>query len=148
MKSIVGANLIVAVLIAALPLAHAQCGKIEPSHTGRIPEWPKKPVDFKCERGFSELSLCIINRTGVEWLGNAGKDFIAINDGDAVYAITRDTHPAHPTIVRRGVVENPKTGTVDLQRSACGYGDKPAFDRLMKQYEEMDLRVMSPSKPN
>jgi hypothetical protein len=133
---------VAATLLAAAPVTHAQCGKVEPGHQGTIPEWPKEPIDFQCERGFSELSLCIINRTGVEWLKNAGKDFVAISDGDAVYAITRDTHPAHPTIVRRGVASDPGSGASGFARTACGYGDKTAFDTLMKQYEEMDSRLM------
>ncbi|MCH2457153.1 MAG: hypothetical protein MK186_03805 [Henriciella sp.] len=130
---------------AALPYAAAQelaCGKVAEGHQGVIPEWPKDPVNFECERGVSELSLCILNRTGIEWLPNAGEHFIAIDDGYSVYALTRDTHPAHPMIVRRTVGED-QNGHVSIMSSGCGYGDKAASDALMAEYEAMNERIIT-----
>lgn len=123
--------------------AHAEnsvCGTVAKGHQGAISEWPNEPVDFDCRRGINELSLCILNRTGIEWLPNAGEQFAAINDGEAVYALTRDTHPAHPMIVRREVQES-EDGQVYIETTACGYGDKVASDQLIEDYKALDEKI-------
>ncbi len=116
------------------------CGTVAEDHQGAIPEWPNEPVDFDCERGIRELALCILNRTGVEWLPNAGEQFAAINDGEAVYALTRETHPAHPMIVRREVRQS-EDGQVHIETTACGYGDKAASDQLIENYKALDENI-------
>ncbi len=117
------------------------CGRVSPGHEGTIPEWPNEPVDFECGRGFSELSLCIINRESVEWLKNAGPQFVAINDGQSVYTLTREEHPAYPMIVRREVV-TVDDGSVSVRTTACGYGDRGASDQLIEDYKKFDADMM------
>jgi hypothetical protein len=115
------------------------CGKVEEGHSGEIPEWPNEPVDFDCKRGFSELSLCILNREGIEWLPNSGPQYASISDGAALYVLTRENHPAYPMIVRREVKE--VDGAVKVETTACGFGDKAASDKLIEDYKELDNQI-------
>ncbi|MEO0551155.1 MAG: hypothetical protein AAFZ91_14635 [Pseudomonadota bacterium] len=140
MLKTIAMSMIFAVSIGSTQAEERRCGTVAEGNSGEIPEWPNTPVDFACERGISELSLCILNRQGIEWLPNAGDDFVAINDEDSVYALTRDTHPAHPMIVRRKAIED-DDGYISIQTTACGYGDKAASDRLMAQYKELDANI-------
>ena len=118
------------------------CGKIAPDHKGVIPEWPNEPVDFDCSRGVTELSLCIFNREGIDWLKNAGPQFAAIYDGQAVYALTREGHPAYPMIVRREVKAG-DDGETKIVTTACGYGDKAASDQLIEDYKQLDSDIIT-----
>jgi hypothetical protein len=106
------------------------CGQVPPGHEGVIPEWPNEPVDFDCGRGFSELSLCILNREGIDWLKNAGPQFVAIYDGQAIYALTREGHPAYPMIVRR-----------EVKQRDNGSVDKAASDQLIEDYKKLDADI-------
>lgn len=128
------------IAIGASSADELRCGTVPTGHQGDIQEWPNAPVEFACNRGASELTLCILNRKDVEWLPNTGPDFVAIYDGDAIYALTRDTHPAHPMIVRRKLFED-NEGHARIQSTACGYGDKAASDQLMAEYQELDESI-------
>ncbi|MDJ0921244.1 MAG: hypothetical protein QNI84_08955 [Henriciella sp.] len=140
MYKTVAVSMILAVTMGSVHADEQRCGTVPEGHIGEIPEWPNTPVNFACERGISELTLCILNRQGIEWLPNAGADFVAIDDGDSIYALTRDTHPAHPMIVRRKVIE--EDGQVSIRSTGCGYGDKAASDELMAQYKELDASII------
>lgn len=57
----------------------------------------------------------------------------------SLYTLTMPQHPAHPTIVKRAVVA--EAGSVSISTSACGYGDKAAFDRLMVEFDELTRKA-------
>jgi len=56
-----------------------------------------------------------------------------------LYTYTLPGAAGHPAIVRRQIVQ--RGGQVDLDMSACGWGDKTGFDTLMKQFHELNEQM-------
>ena len=50
----------------------------------------------------------------------------------AVYTLNKPAHPAHPAVLNTRMVPAPP----GVERSACGYGDKAEFDRLIADWLE------------
>jgi hypothetical protein len=57
-----------------------------------------------------------------------------------LYAATKAGHPAHPVVVKRVLNQGART-TVDT--SACGFGDKAAFDALMIQIDGLNRALIA-----
>lgn len=48
----------------------------------------------------------------------------------AVYTLTKPAHPAHPAVLMTRLVSEPP----GVESSACGYGEKAEFDRLIADW--------------
>lgn len=61
----------------------------------------------------------------------------------AIYTFTVRGNPAHPALVKRQIVSS--GGAVQLETSACGYGDERAFDKMMADFDAMNAGVKRPA---
>lgn len=129
---------ILASLLALPALAEpVSCGRTD--ENGTNVKWPLEPVDLDCNRGFQELALCIIHRSGVKLAGDSTSEFISADDGFSLYSVTRANHPAFPMIVQRTVVQVEEG--VGIETLGCGYGDKAASEQLLLQYKKQDALI-------
>lgn len=61
------------------------------------------------------------------------------NSGRVLYSFTPNTHPAHPSYVKREVVE--KDGAVYIQTSASCGAEKNVCDQLIRDFIELNNKV-------
>jgi Protein of unknown function (DUF4019) len=64
---------------------------------------------------------------------------VEVPQANAIYVFTTPSHPAHPAVVKREVVE--KDGEVLLGRKGHYAGDREAYDRWWRQFDELDRRM-------
>ena len=55
-----------------------------------------------------------------------------------LYTVTRAGHPAHPMAVKRQIKVG---GATTVETSACGFGDKAAFETLIQQIYQLNVRL-------
>jgi hypothetical protein len=91
-----------------------------------------------CARGFEALTAQLMARPNLEPYAGGDPLLANYNDGGALalYNVTKPGHPAHPTIVKRKL-----NGAAAVQTSACGYGDKAAFDKLLQDIDALNAAV-------
>lgn len=61
------------------------------------------------------------------------------NSGRVLYSFTPNTHPAHPSYVKREVVE--KDGAIYIQTSASCGAEKNICDKLIRDFIELNNKV-------
>jgi hypothetical protein len=68
-----------------------------------------------------------------------GWQIVEVKSERALYSFTPESHPAHPSYVKREVVE--KDGSIYMETSArCG-AEKTVCDQLIKDFIELNNRV-------
>ncbi|HXZ67761.1 MAG TPA: hypothetical protein VEH07_04150 [Alphaproteobacteria bacterium] len=101
-----------------------------PNHTSAA------DVELVCSKGFDALLGEIKSQPETEQKKVDTDQFEVYAIGFNLYSVTTARHPAHPTIVRRQIIES-KEG-ISLDMTACSFGDKKAFDALMKEFEKLN----------
>ncbi len=71
--------------------------------------------------------------------GNPMFDLYSDENSRAVYTLTALENPAHPAIFMRSLA--PQSAPATASRSACGFGDKAAFESLLEFW------LQEPPKP-
>lgn len=61
-----------------------------------------------------------------------------------LWSFTPETHPAHPTAIKRKIVE--KEGTIYIQMTALCEAKKAACDKLIGQFENLNEKISSDSQ--
>jgi hypothetical protein len=91
-----------------------------------------------CARGFDALIAQLQARPDLETYAGGDPLLANYNDGAALalYNVTKPGHPAYPAFVKRKL-----NGAGPVQTSACGYGDKAAFDLLLKDIDRLNAAV-------
>jgi len=100
---------------------------------------PLKAGDgLDCTPGFDALAAQMQARPKLAVYSGRDPLLGAFNDSAALtlYAVTLPGHPAHPAFVKRKL-----NGAAPVETSACGYGDKAAFDRLLQEIDALNAAV-------
>jgi hypothetical protein len=58
----------------------------------------------------------------------------------ALFVFTQKGHYAYPTVTLKSIWKEPG-GQVLSERTACGYGDKALFDKVMAEFAELDRQM-------
>lgn len=74
------------------------------------------------------------------------EQYIALRDRNRMitWTFTQSSHPAHPAVVCRRVVES--DGAVRLEMNTTCEANKPACDALIAEFEQMNARMMEEMK--
>jgi hypothetical protein len=73
-------------------------------------------VDLDCSKGFAVLVSEVKTQPETKSLPDSPQ-FEAYSLGFSIYSVTKQAHPAHPTIVRRKIVEKDKAFNLTLPRA-------------------------------
>ena len=93
-------------------------------------------VELVCSKGFEALLGEIKAQPETEQQKVDTNQFEVYAIGFNLYSVTTARHPAHPVIVRRQIIES-KEG-ISIEMTACSFGDKKAFEALMKEFENLN----------
>jgi len=107
-----------------------------------------KPPALDCELGFDRLKETIGALPGAEKSEKGDWDMVQVNstgtgESDwwiALYVLTKAPHYAYPTVTRR-IIWKEADGKVMSERTACGYGDKALFDKVMAEFADLDRKM-------
>ena len=58
----------------------------------------------------------------------------------ALFVFTQKGHYAYPTVTLKSIWKAPD-GQVLSERTACGYGDKALFDKVMAEFADLDRQM-------
>ncbi len=108
-----------------------------------------KPPVLDCKLKFDQLTRAVTTRPDAQKSVKEDWDMVQINspgsnDTDwwvALYVFTKPEHYAYPTITRKVIWKEPD-GQVMTERTACGYGDKALFDKVMGEFAELDRKMV------
>jgi hypothetical protein len=92
-------------------------------------------VELVCSKGFDALLAQVRSQPETKPLQQS-EQYVAYELGLNTYTITTPKNPAHPSIVRRQIVEDNKG--ISVRMTSCGYGDKAAFNAMMKEFEQLN----------
>ncbi|MDX2266280.1 MAG: hypothetical protein NW215_15065 [Hyphomicrobiales bacterium] len=95
------------------------------------------PLD--CSKGFDALYREAAARRSAKSYEASPWRIVENAAEKAVYSFTASGHYAHPSVVRRQVVQ--RGDGVSINRSACSYADKAQSDRLMAEFDAMDAQL-------
>ena len=123
--------------LAALSLT-AACGK--EADEASVYEYSNSDLALDCASGFEQLKNDALTINGMELITETGEQ-LAYMAGPISYTVTKESHHAHPLIVRRDI--NPDTGDgVSIQMAACGYGGKEDFDKAVKKFDFLNQQFL------
>jgi hypothetical protein len=107
----------------------------------------KRPA-LDCKLGFDDIKAAAYARLGAEKSEKPDWDMVQVKSagsGDkdwwlALYVFTKKNHYAYPTVTLKSIWKEPG-GQVLSERTACGYGDKALFDKVMAEFAELDRQM-------
>ena len=108
-----------------------------------------KPPALDCKVSFDELTRTVTTHPDAQRSSKEDWDMVQISSPStsekdwwiALYVFTKAEHYAYPTITRKIIWKEP-SGKVMTERTACGYGDKALFDKVMGEFAEFDRKMV------
>ena len=108
-----------------------------------------KPPALDCKLTFDQLTSAVTTRPDAQKSVKEDWDMVQINSTStnenewwiALYVFTKPEHYAYPTITRKIIWKEP-SGQVMTERTACGFGDKAKFDKVMGEFTELDHKMV------
>jgi hypothetical protein len=108
-----------------------------------------KPPALDCKVSFGELTRTVTTHPDAQRSSKEDWDMVQISSPStsekdwwiALYVFTKQQHYAYPTITRKIIWKEP-SGKVMTERTACGYGDKALFDKVMGEFAEFDRKMV------
>jgi hypothetical protein len=105
----------------------------------------ESPPALDCARTFEELKEAVTTFPGAMKASQEHWDLVQIKSAEggeqswwiAMYVMTQPLHYAYPMITRKLIWKDP-SGKVMSERSACGYGEKAKFDKVMSEFAALD----------
>lgn len=105
-----------------------------------VHEYSDSELTLDCASGFEQLKNNVLALDGMELITETGEQ-LAYMAGPVSFTVTKESHHAHPLIVRRDII--PDTGDgVSIQMAACGYGPKEDFDKAVKKFDFLNQQFM------
>jgi hypothetical protein len=106
------------------------------------------PPALDCKRSFEELKQAVTSHPGAMQGSAEHWDLVQIKSAGgsetnwwiALYVLTQQQHYAYPMITRKLIWKEP-SGKVMSERTACGYGDKGLFDKVMGEFAALDKQM-------
>lgn len=89
--------------------------------------------------GVGELLAQLKSNPEVQIRTERGWQIAEVKSERALYSFTPETHPAHPSYVKREVVE--KDGAIYIETSAMCGADKNVCDQLIRDFIELNNKV-------
>jgi hypothetical protein len=107
----------------------------------------KRPA-LDCKLGFDAIREAAYARPGTEKSEKPDWDMVKVKSagaGDkawwlALFVFTQKQHYAYLTVTLKSIWKEPD-GKVLSERTACGYGDKALFDKVMAEFAELDRQM-------
>jgi hypothetical protein len=108
-----------------------------------------KPPALDCKRSFEELKQAVTSHPGAMKGSEEHWDLVQIKSAGgsetnwwiALYVLTQKQHYAYPMITRKLIWKEP-SGKVMSERTACGYGEKALFDKMMGEFAALDKQML------
>jgi hypothetical protein len=108
-----------------------------------------KPPALDCKFSFDELTRTVATHPDAQRSSKEDWDMVQIaspssSEKDwwiALYVFTKQERYAYPTIMRKIIWKDP-TGKAMTERTACGYGDKALFDKVVGEFAELDRKMV------
>jgi hypothetical protein len=112
-----------------------------------------KPAALDCQLGFDRLKQTISTSPSALVSEKGDWDMVQVNSTGAgesnwwiaLYVFTKRPHYAYPTVTRKLMWKEPD-GQVISERTACGYGDKALFDKVMAEFADLDRQMVDAIK--
>jgi hypothetical protein len=106
-----------------------------------------RPV-LDCKLAFDAIKEAALALPGAETSEKPDWDMVHVKSrtgGDeqwwiALFVFTQKGHYAYPTVTLKSIWKAPD-GQILSERTACGYGDKTLFDRVMAEFAELDRQM-------
>lgn len=115
---------------------------------GALPAYSQQPpgelVAIDCRLGFPELLGFYSGRPDAVVTDDDEFRIIEFKDQKKTYHFTKENHYAHPTIVVRQISES--DGKIGVKRTACAYGEREPFKKLMAEFKARDEEMGSQGK--
>lgn len=104
-----------------------------------------KPAPLDCKLGFEGIMDLVKRLPSAEVTETEEWDMVKVDSAStsendwwiAQHVFTKPQHYAYPTVTRRMIWKD-ASGAVLSERSACGYGPKPQFEKVMREFEDLD----------
>ncbi len=97
-----------------------------------------------CPQGFEHLQAEAIAMDGMEMVTETDEQ-IAYMAGPVSFTLTKDTHYAHPMIIRRDIIVG-EEDKLSVNMAACGYGSKEESDKVMERFALLNERFLLQQK--
>jgi hypothetical protein len=78
-------------------------------------------------------------RSDVDFFVQAGWTVVQDRAAATTWSFTPPNHPAHPTAVKRAIVE--RDGTLFVDMSVLCQAEKPACDKLVAEFQELNEKM-------
>jgi hypothetical protein len=106
-----------------------------------------RPV-LDCKLGFDAIRQAAYAHPRAEKSEKPDWDMVQVESGDpgdkewwlALFVFTKKAHYAYPTVTLKSIWKE-TGGQVLSERTACGYGDKALFDKVMAEFAELDRQM-------
>ena len=106
-----------------------------------------RPV-LDCKLTFDAIKEAALALPGAETSEKPDWDMVHVKSragGDeqwwiALFVFTQKGHYAYPTVTLKSIWKAPD-GQVLSERTACGYGDKALFDKVMAEFADLDRQM-------
>ncbi len=107
----------------------------------------KRPA-LDCKLGFDAIREAAYALPGAEKSEKPDWDMVKVKSAGAadkewwlaLFVFTQKQHYAYPTVTLKSIWKEPD-GKVLTERTACGYGDKALFDKVMAEFADLDRQM-------
>ena len=129
----------------------AELESIETESIDGIHGYSTGDLKLDCVLGFENLTAYAIAMDGMELAAETEEQIAYITPDGVSFTLTKETHYAHPMIIRRDVVlgdgEEVAGGEkIRIDMAACGYGTKESSDRMMEAFALLNKRYILSQK--
>jgi hypothetical protein len=138
-------------MIALILAAAATAAPVQDDKPARLDN-----PDLNCKAGYEALVAQTKAQPGLAEMASSSPALMLYRSPaeQAIYTVTRKSHPAYPAIVRQKVSGGPGSGdggAATIQMLSCGYGDHAALRRFMGEFirknAELKAEVASGHSP-